>query len=158
MPDRWEYQFGKTFVVWIYAPVPRSIWPDKPAITLGQEVKVELYGGPVEQGGEIPPSITGEFYINFGLFALLMAPAYAFLGGAITKSVYWTLVRYNPTPFSIFVYALLFITILPNFFWTQFSQSVVGLIKLSAVLVLLRQVMLRQGMRRPGAPGLARRE
>lgn len=138
MPGAWEFQNGATFLAWAFAPIPRSVWPDKPAISLGQEVKVKLFGRPAELGGGVPPSSAGEFYINFGVFALFLAPIYTFLGGLVSKSIYWRLVKSDGTPFSIFVYSALFLNIAPLFFWTQFSQSAVSLTKVAAILCLTK--------------------
>ena len=141
MPSDWNYQFGQTYMNWIFAPVPRSIWPDKPLISLGQEVKVFLFDRSVARGGGVPPSSAGEMYINFGLLALFLSPVFTFIGGVISKSVYWQLVRNNSTSFSIFVYAVLFMNVLPNLFWTQFSKSMVDLIKLLVILFVVRLIV-----------------
>lgn len=153
MPDAWRHQLGQTYTSWVFAPVPRSIWSDKPAISLGQEVKVILFKRAIERGGGVPPSSAGEMYINFGPLALFLTPVFSFFGGAITKSVYWKLVRNHPTPFSIFVYAVLFLSVLPNFFWTPFSSSVVGLIKALVILFVVHQLLRLFGARRVDAPG-----
>lgn len=141
MPAAWGFQNGATFLAWAFAPIPRSAWPDKPAISLGQEVKVKLFDRPAELGGGVPPSSAGEFYINFGAFALFLAPIYTFLGGLASKSIYWRLVRSDRSPFSIFVYAVIFLDIAPLFFWTQFSQNMVNLAKVAVILLLTKLVL-----------------
>ncbi|UHD15464.1 hypothetical protein [Thiocapsa bogorovii] len=49
VPDRIPYQYGTTMVSWIVAPIPRVLWPDKPALGGGKLVGKEIYG--LEEAG-----------------------------------------------------------------------------------------------------------
>lgn len=137
MPQDWEFQNGMTFAAWVFAPVPRSVWAEKPAISLGQDVKVKLFGRSAERGGGVPPSSVGEFFINFGLLSFILSPLYTFFGGWMTRSIYHRLIVTDGSAFSVFVYAVLFIQILPNFFWTQFSYNMVQLGQMLTLFILI---------------------
>ena len=56
---------GQSYVNWIIGFVPRDIWPDKPAISLGPFVKQEVLGMAGTIGG-INPTGPGEAFLNFG--------------------------------------------------------------------------------------------
>ncbi len=65
VPERMPYQLGSTLTAWVFAPIPRSIWPGKPETALGRRVKEEIYHlGALRNG--FPPSFMAEGYINFG--------------------------------------------------------------------------------------------
>lgn len=63
VPHDLPYAYGSTMARYVLAPVPRAIWPDKPAISEGVTIGRELYG--LERTG-IPPGLTGELVWNFG--------------------------------------------------------------------------------------------
>ncbi|WP_424938725.1 O-antigen polymerase [Algiphilus sp.] len=69
---------GESYASVFYAPVPRSVWPEKPMIGLGYYVKEEVFDRRAIRGG-YPPGFIGEALINFGLVGLVIIP---FLGGA----------------------------------------------------------------------------
>jgi len=62
--DELSLQHGKTIARWALAPIPRSLWRDKPVIPPGPEIGHEVYGQPV---AGVPPSLVGELYWNFHL-------------------------------------------------------------------------------------------
>lgn len=75
--------YGDSFVRTLLVPVPRVLWPEKPAIRMGPYVAQDLLGIPTQSG--IPPGVIGELYINFrwpgivlgmGLLGLLSAVAW----------------------------------------------------------------------------------
>lgn len=65
VPERMDYKYGTTFVSWVVAPIPRTIWPGKPQISLGKEVKSVIMGQPAVKAGR-PASFIAEGFINFG--------------------------------------------------------------------------------------------
>ena len=71
VPERMDFQLGSTYTSWIFAPVPRSIWPEKPDISLGKRVKDEILQLPVIRSGR-PASFMGEGWINFGAIGFIL--------------------------------------------------------------------------------------
>lgn len=64
VPARADYLKGQSYYRLLFAPIPRSIWPDKPPNTQ-RIVASWLYPGRIHQ--TTPPGIQGDLYINFGL-------------------------------------------------------------------------------------------
>lgn len=54
--------WGATVARWALAPIPRSLWPDKPVIQPGPIVGQTLYDQPV---AGVPPSLVGELFWNY---------------------------------------------------------------------------------------------
>ncbi|NVK56127.1 MAG: oligosaccharide repeat unit polymerase [Alteromonadaceae bacterium] len=71
VPERMPYQMGGTLVSWVFAPIPRSIWPQKPDVSLGKRIKAEIYQRPVLRTGN-PASFMAEGFMNFGLVGFLL--------------------------------------------------------------------------------------
>ena len=69
VPHSIPYQNGKTITTWALAPVPRSIWPDKPIVNFGPVIGSVIYGNP--RSG-VPPGWVGDLYLNQGLPAVLL--------------------------------------------------------------------------------------
>lgn len=64
VPRELNYQLGRTFVLWLIAPIPRRIWPGKPVVRIGGVLGPALFGDPITSG--TPPGFVGELYFNFG--------------------------------------------------------------------------------------------
>ncbi|MFB6264014.1 MAG: O-antigen polymerase, partial [Bradymonadaceae bacterium] len=86
VPEHLPYQYGRSYVVWLVTPVPRTVWPDKPAIRTGALVGEAIFNTPERTG--VPPGVIGELYINFGLVGI---PIGMFLVGFGLRSLYVTL-------------------------------------------------------------------
>ena len=62
VPETLEPQWGKTIIVWLFAPIPRGVWPEKPLIHQGPIIGRKIYGNFVSG---VPPGIIAELYWNF---------------------------------------------------------------------------------------------
>lgn len=62
IPETLEPQWGRTILVWLAAPVPRSIWTNKPLVHSGPIIGRKIYGNFVSG---VPPGIVAELYWNF---------------------------------------------------------------------------------------------
>lgn len=82
VPGELPYMYGKTVSTWVLAPIPRSVWPDKPVISAGPAIGDAVFDQP--QSG-VPPGIVAEGYWNFGVVGLLLLP---FIGGALLVPLY----------------------------------------------------------------------
>ena len=101
VPRLVDFQHGKTMVTWLVAPIPRSIWPDKPGIGAGDELR-RIFG--TYWGTSVPPGIVGELYLNFGMFGVLVGMLAV---GLLLRSIYATLQPRFPNPAFVLIYALL---------------------------------------------------
>ena len=76
-----NFKFGTSFLNFIVAPIPRSLWPTKPKIDLGYEVSTVVFNRSGVRGQSIPPGILGELYMNFGLLGMFFG--FFLLGRAV---------------------------------------------------------------------------
>lgn len=79
VPDQLPYAKGSTIATWLVAPIPRSVWPEKPLISAGPIIGTTVFG--TDRSG-VPPGYVAEFYWNFGLTGTLIGGA---LLGAILR-------------------------------------------------------------------------
>ncbi|MCB1229924.1 MAG: hypothetical protein KDN19_06645 [Verrucomicrobiae bacterium] len=63
VPEELPFQYGKTIARWALAPIPRSLWPDKPVIPPGPEIGRAVYG---QRVAGVPPGMVAELDWNFG--------------------------------------------------------------------------------------------
>ncbi|WP_036829988.1 hypothetical protein, partial [Photobacterium sanctipauli] len=66
--DRSQLKYGETYINWLFAPIPRSIYPNKPQ-GVGKLNAVENYS---RDDTAIPPGVVGESYWNFGVFGVII--------------------------------------------------------------------------------------
>lgn len=69
IPDLLPYEYGRTILTWFVAPIPRSIWPEKPVVNVGPLIGTTLYG---TTGSGVPPGFVADFYLNFGVAGALL--------------------------------------------------------------------------------------
>ena len=62
IPDLVGFADGSTIYSYALAPVPRSVWPQKPIIAPGPELGIKIFG--TNRAG-IPPGLFAEMYWNF---------------------------------------------------------------------------------------------
>ena len=82
LPGKLEYQYGKTIAVWLIAPIPRELYPDKPMIHFGPVIGRQIYGNHVSG---VPPGLIGEMYLNFHIAGIVFG---CFLFGVIIRRAY----------------------------------------------------------------------
>lgn len=71
IPEVRPYQYGLSYIAIFASPIPRSVWPQKPDVSLGAWVKRELFGRYARKSGW-PPGLIGEAYINFGRSGIII--------------------------------------------------------------------------------------
>ncbi len=101
VPELVDYQYGRTLVTWLVAPVPRAWWPGKPRIGAGGDLAV-IFGTPWMSG--VPPGIIAELYLNFGILGVLVGMIVA---GFALRSLYATLQPRLPSPAVVLIFAFL---------------------------------------------------
>lgn len=74
-PAQRDFFLGTSYLSLLVAPIPRTAWPDKPAIGLGKEIGRHVYG--MEDAG-VPSGLIGELWVNFGW--IMIAPGTFLLG------------------------------------------------------------------------------
>ncbi len=81
-----DYLLGGSFVMFVTAPIPRVLWPDKPDVRIGPYVAQEILDFRNQSGA--PPSAIGEFYINFGWLGVAIGMLLLGCVAALSKSLY----------------------------------------------------------------------
>ncbi len=69
VPDELGFRYGQTIWIWLAAPVPRALWPDKPIIPPGPIIGHQIYGQAV---AGVPPALVAELFWNFSLPGVLL--------------------------------------------------------------------------------------
>ncbi|WP_227938650.1 O-antigen polymerase [Alkalihalobacillus deserti] len=78
-----DFQYGKPLINIIYAPIPRSIWDNKPEIIDGTVLIAYELTGSTSYG--MPAGPYGEAFFNFGWIGVILM---GFLTGFIVRRVY----------------------------------------------------------------------
>mgnify|MGYP003603048014 CR=1 FL=1 len=74
-PDYISYYNGQTYNYFIYAWIPRLVWPDKPAVSANEQIDVDYMLKQSDSGTSIGIGQLPEAYINFGLIGIVMVMA-----------------------------------------------------------------------------------
>lgn len=69
VPKKLEYQYGESFFTWIFAPIPRALWKEKPVVRVGPVLGERIFQREVIRTG-VPPGFIGELYWNFGIIGV----------------------------------------------------------------------------------------
>ena len=101
VPERVDYQNGETLVLFLYGPIPRSIWPEKPVIRIGLMVGQEIFNRPNDSG--VPPGFVGELYMNFGKIGVAVG---MFVLGILNALLYKHTILTRNSANSVLIYAL----------------------------------------------------
>lgn len=71
VPEIRPYLNGQSYAALLSAPIPRSMWLDKPQVGLGSYVKGEIFGEDVRLSGW-PSGMIAEGWMNFGFIGLIL--------------------------------------------------------------------------------------
>jgi oligosaccharide repeat unit polymerase len=147
VPERLDYQYGKTLVLWLAAPVPRTLWKEKPVISTGQIIGEEVFGSGIgASGGGVPPGFVAEMYWNFGFLGVFLG---MFLLGYWLRAIYQCTFPYLSTYKSAL---LIYIAIMIPFAFGLLGASVSAAILEAAANVIpiflaLLFITQRKGLR-----------
>jgi oligosaccharide repeat unit polymerase len=84
VPKKISYQRGSTMVGWLVAPIPRTLWKDKPIIRTGQLLGPLVFAATKNLTGS-PPGFIAELYLNFSLPAVFIGMLFL---GFFIKTLY----------------------------------------------------------------------
>jgi O-antigen polysaccharide polymerase Wzy len=84
VPSRIPFKHGMTYVQALARPIPRAVWPHKPAAS-DTELTAVLFPSVARTGGGFSYSFFGEPYLNFGWMGVLVLSA---LFGAAWRALY----------------------------------------------------------------------
>jgi oligosaccharide repeat unit polymerase len=133
-----DLYWGETYFRWLYGWIPRSIWPDKPAIDLGIALKRDVFG--LMGAGGINVTGPGEAFMNFGWGGV----AVAYILGAVYRISEVATLRSSrsPTWMRVWLYPLMVYPFVQATLQSSFSSSVVGLGAQLALLIVVGWVLM----------------
>jgi len=139
VPSREAYRFGQTYVLWLLAPIPRSLWADKPIVRIGGELGPSVFG--TSEASGIPPGFIGESFLNFSwLGPILVGGLMGFLIGRVTRVC---LVGSLAGVVGLFAYS----TILPLSFSivsADFTGTVIRLMQITLPVLLVFKFVFKE--------------
>ena len=119
---------GRSYIAAIVAPIPRSMWENKPRGP--DSLYAQLFLGEAREGRAIPVSPEGEMYWNFGIPGLLVL---TILYGVLIRLAYNAMWRRYPNPFAVVFYVM---------FITTFRFGTTSLVAFEQSIVLLAICMV----------------
>lgn len=69
VPNPLNLKYGETIYVWLLAPIPRELLPNKPLISPGPIIGMEVYG---TNFSGVPPGLVAEMFWNFHLVGIVL--------------------------------------------------------------------------------------
>jgi len=78
-----DYWLGGTLIQFMFAAVPRQIWPNKP-VNMDTYIGEKIYGAETYGSAAVPPGLFSEMYMNYWYAGILMG---ALLLGMLMKKI-----------------------------------------------------------------------
>ena len=82
VPNPLGLKYGETIYVWLLAPIPREILPNKPMVSPGPIIGMEVYG---TKFSGVPPGLVAEMYWNFHVVGIVLG---CFFFGLFLRYIY----------------------------------------------------------------------
>jgi oligosaccharide repeat unit polymerase len=101
-PSRSNFLYGASFTFLLVQPIPRAIWPGKPAPPIRRIIAAAFQDPEVARAGIFYPNV-GEYYANFGLPGAIVG---MFLFGVLARAIYEYLLRYPDNPWVIVFFSM----------------------------------------------------
>lgn len=104
IPRKLDYIYGETLYGWMLAPIPRSVWPDKPMwVERGPLLMQQVYNQKTTKSG-IPPGLPAELYWNFSTPGMWIGLA---LMGLILRHLFLSFEPNEQNPTSVIIYTMI---------------------------------------------------
>lgn len=101
VPSEIGYLNGESLTYFLLAPIPRTMWPEKPVVRIGLFIGQEIFDKNNETG--VPPGFPAELYLNFGHIGVILG---MFIVGAAYARLYVTTIQRRNSPMSVVVYSV----------------------------------------------------
>ena len=154
--DTQDYKFGLTLVQFVWATVPRQIWPSKPP-NLDTYVGEKIYGAETYGAAAVPPGFIAEMYMNYWYAGIIVG---ALALGAAMKHIQNVLSANWRNSNFVLVYVVVLQSLGMSVLSSGFSSTVMGALMAGVPLVCVlyfvtpkRYVLpINSGAREPVAP------
>lgn len=104
--DEYEHSFGLRYLRVLGNFIPRAVWPDKPMLTVGSELRRHLL--PNQNGGR-PPGEIGTYFANFSYPGIIVLGIFC---GLYLRVSYEALNRNKGSPLAILLYGIVTVPII----------------------------------------------
>ena len=142
VPEKMPFEHGETFLALLYAPVPRTVWPDKPALSVGKDIAHQVYGYSQKNLAGIPPGMPAELYLNFGYPGILLG---FFLVGILLKKLFNSFQFDGPVIKNrIVLYVVIVVSITITLFGSSINQAVLAILQAYIPLYLGLKYITKQ--------------
>ncbi len=101
VPSEIDYLKGESLTYFLLAPIPRTMWPEKPVVRIGLFIGQEIFDKNNETG--VPPGFPAELYLNFGHIGVVLG---MFIVGAAYAGLYVATIQRRNSPMSIVIYSV----------------------------------------------------
>jgi oligosaccharide repeat unit polymerase len=143
MPEKLAYQYGQTLFLWVYAPIPRTIWPEKPDVVTGQVIAKAVFGRGFGKGGGTPPNIVSDFYWNFGIPGVMVG---MFFFGCFLRFLYFNaLPNLDNNKTALLLYLIIMVPMTHGIADASVSAGIVAMLTaVIPIMVLLPFILARK--------------
>ena len=135
-----NYLYGQSYFSWLFAPIPRSIWKNKPSVLIGKDVRDKIMPTSNLMAGAAPPGFVGEAIWNFGLFGTIII---SFFWGLFSRNIFEYLKSItkkvtisNISPFKIILLSIISLEFSLKFAGGSFSQVLINVFEAIIILKL----------------------
>lgn len=151
VPSELPYAYGATIATYLFAPVPRELWPAKPLVSPGPVIGNVVYGNKVSG---VPPGVIAELFWNFGVAGVLVGCA---LIGMLVRYLYEKCRPgrgVNVAAILIYVVGVfrLGLDLVGTSVGTGLFLAMTGVAHVSVVLLLVGRIPRDSGRREPRPP------
>lgn len=125
IPDKLDFQLGSTLINWLFAPIPRNIWQEKPIISIGQTIGEILFNKPEGRpGGGVPPGFFAELFWNFGYIGSFFG---SYLWGVFLKYFYLYFRFNSQNFFNVVFYPTILLPVSMGLLGGDLSRTIISL-------------------------------
>jgi oligosaccharide repeat unit polymerase len=107
-PSKIGYYYGSYYIRPILNFIPRSLWENKPPLTIGAELRQIVW--PNQSGGR-PPGVLGELFVNFGYPTIILG---GIVGGIAMRMAYELLKKNSHSTAILLIYIVATLSIATN--------------------------------------------
>ncbi|MCF7749064.1 O-antigen polysaccharide polymerase Wzy [Sulfitobacter sp. M39] len=131
--ERNLYLHGESLISFIFAPIPRIFWADKPSVTIGPWVAKVVYSRENRSG--VPPGLIAELFLNFSWPGIIIG---MFFYGVICRVLYNTHKRFTDTSLAWRVfYSIFLISFIFRILGADFSGAAIFFLRLFVPFFLI---------------------
>ncbi len=143
--EAYPYEYGRSLASILWAPIPQSVWPEKPPVRIGPAISPAVFRFDADRRTGDPPGIVGEFWINAGLAGVIIGMLV--LGAAVRVVDRWYRLVPETSGLSALLYGVFAVALVLRLPRGDFTGVVIEALGQLVILVCLLWIL------RSRAPG-----